>query len=82
VKATLQWWRLDMSVMCARVVAAAVVVASRFATQIFRYGTCEHAAVSSEMSDVREVTVVPRGWVAQRISICAAILVFWQPDTP
>jgi hypothetical protein len=28
--------------------------------QIFRYGTCEHAAVSSGMGDVCEVTVVPR----------------------
>jgi hypothetical protein len=29
-------------------------------SQIFRYGTREHAAVSSETGDVCEVTLVPR----------------------
>jgi hypothetical protein len=48
-------WPLDFAVVSARVVAAAAA-----SSQIFRYGTREHAAVSSETGDFCEATLVPR----------------------
>jgi hypothetical protein len=46
--------------MRARVAAAAASSSEKSGAQIFRYGTCEHAAVSSEKGDVCKATVVPR----------------------
>jgi hypothetical protein len=45
-------WPLDLVVASATVAAAS--------SQIFRYGTREHAAVSSETGDFCEVALVPR----------------------